>query len=24
VTVRTRDDLLRIPYTHCVLEAKAP
>jgi SAM-dependent methyltransferase len=24
VTVRTRGDLLRIPYTHCVLEAQAP
>ena len=24
VTVRTRSDLLRIPYTHCVLEAQAP
>jgi SAM-dependent methyltransferase len=23
VTARTRDDLLRIPYTHCVLEATA-
>jgi SAM-dependent methyltransferase len=24
VTVRTRGDLLRIPYTHCVLEALVP